>query len=130
MFIGISDHKEMLQKIYPVFVNTVLRHSVIYDNFNVILEGILERNPEAAPSVHSHSVIYGNFNVIWEGILERNPLAASSGQSLLPIQLAWRDLTMDWETFQLHPVFKVIFLVRSLAEPFKSALGLRNLTAA
>jgi hypothetical protein len=46
MFIGISDHKEMLQKIYPVFVNTVLRHSAIYDNFNVILEGLLERNPE------------------------------------------------------------------------------------
>jgi hypothetical protein len=64
MFIGISDHKEMLQKINPVFVNTVLRHSVIYDNFNVILEGILERNPEAAPSVQSHSVTYGNFNVI------------------------------------------------------------------
>jgi hypothetical protein len=78
MFIEISDHKEMLQKIIPVFVNTVLSHSVIYDNFNVIWEGILERNPEAAPSVQSHSVIYGNFNVIWEGILERNPLAAPS----------------------------------------------------
>ncbi len=112
----------MLQKINPVHVNNVLRHSLVHGIFISIWKYILERNHTAARSVQRQLPIHLTWRITWEFTLVRNHSAARIVQSHLLSQVAYRNIygftLVKNPTVALY-VFKVICSFWYPAKSFK-----------